>query len=140
MCEYPTPYTQKHYLRAQHNPVHPPPPIYPAAHVPMSKCKKDALSALQRDLKKYLSLEELIDLLEKPAGGFMTEAEKMSVCEQPNRRDKVEQILTVLRRKRDQDFEIFIKLLRASGNEIWAEQLEQKVQQLERKSKGGGWG
>ena len=106
----------------------------------MSKCKKDALIALERNLKKYLSLEELIDLLEEPAGGFMTEAEKMSVHEQPNRKDKVERIITLLRGKGDQDFDIFIKLLRESGNKTWAEQLEEKVQQLEKKSNGGGWG
>ena len=106
----------------------------------MSQCKKDALIALERNLKKYLSLEELIDLLEKPAGGFMTEAEKMSVREQPKRKDKVEHIITLLRGKGDQDFDIFIKVLRESGNEVWAEQLEQKVQKLEKKSKSGGWG
>ena len=108
-------------------------PSRPAVSVPMSKCKKDALIALERDLKKYLSLEELIDLLEKPAGGFMTEAERMSVCDQPNQRKKVGRIITILRKKGDQDFDIFIKLLRESGNEVWAEQLEKK-------SKSGGWG
>ena len=108
-------------------------PSRPAVSVPMSKRKKDALIALEGKLKTNLSLEELIDLLEKPAGGFMTEAEKMSVCEQPKQREKVGRIITILRRKGDQDFDIFIKLLRESGNEVWAEQLE-------RKSKSGGWG
>ena len=115
-------------------------PSHPAAPVPMTKRKKDALIALEGKLKTNLSLEELIDLLEEPAGGFMTEAEKMTVCDHRNQREKVGRIITILRRKGDQDFDIFIKLLRESGNDVWAEQLEQKVQQLEKKSNGGGWG
>ena len=108
------------------------------APAPMSKWNKDALVSLERDLKIYLSIEELPDLLERPAGGFMTEAEKMSVCEQPSRRDKVGRIISLLRGKGDQDFDIFIKLLRESGNEVWAGQLEEKARFFRRESQGGG--
>ena len=105
----------------------------------MSKWKKDALISLERDLKINVNPDELIDLLERPAGGFMTEGEKMSVRDQPNRKDKVERIITLLRGKGDQDFEIFIILLRESGNEVWAGQLEEKAEHIRRVTQTGGW-
>ena len=105
----------------------------------MSKWNKDALISLERDLKVNLSLQELVDFLERPAGGFMTEAEKMSVCEEPKRSDKVGCIISLLRGKGDRDFDIFLKLLRKSGNEVWAEQLEEKAWQFRGEAHGGGW-
>ena len=105
----------------------------------MSKWNKDALISLERDLKVNLSLQELVDFLERPAGGFMTEAEKMSVCEEPKRSDKVGCIISLLRGKGDRDFDIFLNLLRKSGNEVWAEQLEEKAWQFRGEAHGGGW-
>ena len=52
-------------------------PEQAAALAPMSKWNKDALISLERDLKVNLNLDELTDSLERPAGGFMTEVEKM---------------------------------------------------------------
>ena len=69
----------------------------------------------------------------------MTEAEKMSVCEEPKRKDKVGLIITLLRGKGDQHFDIFLKLLRESGNEVWAKQLEKAVERFKRDSQGGAW-
>ena len=106
--------------------------------VPMSKWNKDALISLERDLKINVNPDEMIDLLEVPAGGFMTEGERMSVCEQPNRREKVGRIITLLRGKGDRDFDIFMKLLRKSGNEVWAGQLEEKVWLIKTDPQGGG--
>ena len=114
-------------------------PSRPPAVAPMSKWNKDALICLERDLKVNLSLEELMDLLERPAGGFMTEAEKMSVCEEVKQRDKVGRIISLLRGKGDRDFDSFLKLLRESGNEVWSGQLEEKAGQLRREALGGGW-
>ena len=115
-------------------------PEQAAALAPMSKWNKDALICLERDLKVNLNLDELTDSLERPADGFMTEVEKMSVCEETKRRDKVGRIISLLRGKGDRDFDIFVKLLRESGNEVWAGQLEEKAGQFRREALGGGWG
>ena len=64
----------------------------------------------------------------------------MSVCEETKRRDKVGRIISLLRGKGDRDFDIFVKLLRESGNEVWAGQLEEKAGQFRREALGGGWG
>ena len=104
---------------------------------PMSEWKRDALTTLQLKLKNYLSLVELLDMLDKAAGGFMTRAEKMHVCGQPDRREKVGCIITLLQGKEDQDFDIFIDMLRNSGNKVWAIQLEKKAKDLRRKSRKG---
>lgn len=69
----------------------------------------------------------------------MTEAEKISVCGEPKRKDKVGRIITLLRGKGDRDFDIFLKLLRESGNEVWAGQLEEAVERFKRDTQGGGW-
>ena len=68
----------------------------------------------------------------------MTEGERMSVCEQPNRREKVGRIITLLRGKGDWDLDIFMNLLRKSGNEVWAGQLEEKVWLIKTDPQGGG--
>ena len=103
----------------------------------MSKCNKSALISLERELKNNVNTDELIDMLEEPAGGFMTEREKMSVYEQPNQREKVGRIITLLRGKGDRDFDIFIQLLKDSGNAVWARQLEEKADDF--RNIIGGW-
>ena len=103
-----------------------------AVSVPMSKWNKDALISLERDLKINVNPDELIDLLERPAGGFMTEGERMSVCEEPRRSHKVGRIIAVLRGKGDREFDIFLKLLRNSGNEAWAGRLEEEARRFRR--------
>lgn len=109
-----------------------------AALAPMSKWNKDALICLEKELKINLNLDELTDSLERPVG-FMTEVEKISVCEETKQRDKVGRIIFLLRRKGDRDFDIFVKLLKESGNEVWAGQLEEKAGQFRREALGGGW-
>ena len=44
----------------------------------------------------------------------------------------------LLRGKGDRDFDIFMKLLRKSGNEVWAGQMEEKVWLIKTDPQGGG--
>ena len=45
----------------------------------MDSWKKDALVSLENELKVNLGMTDLVGRLERPAGGFMTEAERMRV-------------------------------------------------------------
>ena len=90
----------------------------------MSKWNQDALVALQRDLKKNLTMTELCDILEKPAGGFMSPAEAHSVTELSGDSNQIGQIIKILRGKDDRDFATFCKMLRRSSYGMWANELE----------------
>ena len=80
--------------------------------------------SLEHEFKLYLSLDELMSLLEQPAGGFMTETERISVEVLPGRLLQAGKIIEILRKKGNKEFDIFLKILRESGNEVWASGLE----------------
>ena len=93
----------------------------------MSKWNEDALVALQRDLKKKLTMTELCDILEKPAGGFMSPAEALKVTELSGDSNQIGEIIKILRGKDDHDFAIFCDMLRKSNYGVWANELELKA-------------
>ena len=111
-----------------------PNPLYPDSYsmspIPMSWWKEDALISLEEDLKLNINLVDLMGHLQQPAGGFMTEDEKMSVCEQPDQREKVGCIINLLRTKSDREFDIFTESLKKTGHKVWAEQLESTAERL----------
>ena len=75
----------------------------------MNDYNSNALIALRGELKiKVVMRPLLIDMLEIPAGGFMTRAEAESVrsAESP-----MEQLITILLGKGDKEFDIFCDML-----------------------------
>ena len=100
---------------------------------PMSPWNDDALTSLHRKLKLHLQMNTgLSDKLEKAAGGFMDHSEAQIVTEQPGRRAQIEQVIEILRGKRDEDFSCFLEMLRATNNSVWAEELRKKAEQFKR--------
>lgn len=97
----------------------------------MDAWKIQALSSLEHKLKLNLSLEGILSRLERPAGGFMTEDERSSVEDMQGKRSQVQKIIEILRRKGNRDFETFQKILRESGNEVWAEKIEESAHQFQ---------
>ena len=97
----------------------------------MDSWKRDALVKQENDLKKHLGLTEVMSPLEKPAGEFMTDVERMSVDEEKGQIAQVGKILKILRSKGNEDFDIFLRTLRKSGNEVWANGLEQSAVQFQ---------
>ena len=93
----------------------------------MDTWKKNALASLECDLKLSLSLAGLLSRLERPAGGFMTEEERRSIEDVQGKGDQVGRIIEILRGKGNKDFEAFQKVLRESGNEVWAEKIDEEV-------------
>ena len=97
----------------------------------MDNWKRDALLRLEQDLRANLNLDDLLCRLEVPASGFMTHAERLSVEEVMRRRDQVSKIVEILRRKSNEEFDTFLRILRESGNELWASRIEESAQQFE---------
>ena len=99
--------------------------------VPMTPWQQDALVSLTYKLKVNIKMIVLGDILEKPAGGFMNEAEALSVKAKIGEAEQVGQVITILRGKGDKEFTTFCKMLRTSGYEMWAQQLELEADKLQ---------
>ena len=56
----------------------------------------------------------------------MTEDERRSVEEAQGKNNQVGKIIEVLRGKGNRDFDAFLNVLRESGNELWAEKLDEE--------------
>lgn len=102
----------------------------------MAKWNRDALVALRRKLKENLTMTELGDMLEKPAGGFMSCAEARSVTDLSGDSKQIGQIIEVLCGKGDRDFATFCEMLRQSNYEVWANNLESTAESF-KKHEGG---
>ena len=95
----------------------------------MSEWNQNALVALQRDLKN-LTMTQLRDRLEKPAGGFMSHAEALRVTELSGDSNQIGQIIKILYGKDDSDFATFCEMLRKSNYGVWANELESEAETL----------
>ena len=62
-------------------------------------------------------------MLEKPAGGFMSRAEALSVMNQTGENGKMAEVVRILRGKGDKEFEIFCEMLQRSNYGVWANRL-----------------
>ena len=105
---------------------------------PMDSWKKHALVSLENELKVNLGMTDLVGRLERPAGGFMTELERKHVEEVQGGCERVGRIIGILRGKGNKEFDTFLKMLKESGNEVWADKIEESAQLFEecQKSKG----
>ena len=91
---------------------------------------QDALAKLESDLRVNLSLVGVVPLLEKTEdgrGGFMTREERMAVEAIPQEDDprRVSKIIDTLRKKDNDAFDRFCKILRQSGNKVWEKRIRE---------------
>ena len=95
---------------------------------PMSDYNSNALIALRGELRtKVVMRPHLNDMLEIPAGGFMTAAEALTVR---NAESPMGQLIKILLGKGDKEFDIFCDMLRKSNHLAWADNLKQKAESL----------
>ena len=81
------------------------------------------LVQFEAEMRTKLSLEGLIPLLERPAGGFMTPDERIAVTNTSTDPEKVSKIISILRKKTDGDYVKFCNILDKSGNQHWTASL-----------------
>ena len=74
------------------------------------------------------------DKLERAAGGFMNKGEATRVRDKrlQGKNRQMEEVITILRGKSDEDFEIFCKILQESNNKTWADELKKEAEQFKR--------
>ena len=90
--------------------------------------KRDALLRHEDDLRTKLNLDGLVNKLDNPAEGFMTVDEKKSVEDVEGLSRKVGRIVEILRLKGNKEFDVFLKLLKETGNRSLASKLRQSAQ------------
>ena len=99
----------------------------------MSPWNRDALVSLRGDLKLRVSMSTgLCDILEEIAGGFMSPCEAQVVREQQGSSEQMGRLIDFLCGKGDKDFSTFLQMLQRTNNEVWAEELERKTEELKR--------
>ena len=104
----------------------------------MSSWNDDSLVSLRESLKlNVLMRTGLINKLEKAAGGFMSRSEAQKVRGLSSDSEQIDEVIEILRGKRDEDFCTFCTILRESNYGNWAAALEREAQQL-RKERGRG--
>ena len=100
----------------------------------MSDFNSDALIGFREQLKNHILVNvTLTDILEVPAGGFMTTAEAQSV--RNNAESQMGRLIEILLGKGDKEFDIFCEMLRRSNYPAWAHALEQKAKALKKGEK-----
>ena len=99
----------------------------------MSPWNRDALVSLQEDLKLNVLMDTgLNNRLEEAAGGFMNRFEAATVRQQSGNIEQMDKVIEILCGKSNKDFSTFLQMLRGSNNEVWAEELERKAEELKR--------
>ena len=107
--------------------------FFSPAH-PMSPWNRGALVSLRENLQlNVLIATGLGNRLDKAAGGFMNKFETATVREQSGNIQQMGKVIDILCGKGDKDFSTFLQMLRGSNNEVWAEELERKAEELKRK-------
>ena len=98
----------------------------------MSEWNKSALVKLQGKLKEHILMTGLRDMLQKPAGGFMSAMEARSVTDLSGEMNQIGEIITILLGKGDREFSIFTDMLRRSNYGAWANELESAAESFKK--------
>ena len=97
---------------------------------PMSKWNVDALVALKGELKLNVKMIALANILETPAGGFMSRTEAQSVRAKTGDDQQMELIIEILLGKGDKEFATFCQMLQKSNYQVWAHELELEAEKF----------
>ena len=87
----------------------------------------EALVWILPDLRTGLSLDGVLPRLERPAGGFMTQNERMQVEFLGSPLERVSEIVGILRKKTNDDFHRFLAILDQSGNKHWSTRIRDEA-------------
>ena len=95
----------------------------------MSKWNVNALVALKRELTLNVKMIVLANILETPAGGFMSRTEAKSVRAKTGD-DQMELVIEILLGKGDKEFATFCQMLQKSNYQVWARELEVEAEKF----------
>ena len=98
---------------------------------PMEEWNRDALVALQGELKKNVIVNNgLNNKLQKATGGFMNEEEAQVVESKPSNAEQMGELIRILLGKGNEDFSTFCRMLRQSNYSVWSDQLERRAREF----------
>ena len=97
---------------------------------PMSKWNVDALVALKGKLKLNVKMIALANILETPAGGFMSRTEAQSVRAKTGDDQQMELVIEILLGKSNKEFATFCQMLQKSNYQVWARELEVEAEKF----------
>ena len=95
----------------------PTPPTYA-----MDEHKKKALR--QYHLKTGIIVSHFLPVLHIHAGGFLTDVEIASIADKSGNLEQVDELIKVLLRKENKDFDYFCDVLERNGCEGWSRKLK----------------
>ena len=112
-------------------------PLFHLHAVPMREWNRGALTCLKGDLKLYVKVKEsgMLDMLEIPTPlGFLNRAEMQTVAAMGNNMEQMDKVIELLLGKEDKCFSNFCDILTKSNNDVWANCLRKRAQELQRSS------
>ena len=96
---------------------------------PISQWNIKALDSLKGTLKLRLSMSAgLRDKLPIAAGGFMSELEVQQVTNLRSDNEQIEEVIGILKKKTDEDFQTFLGMLQLTNQAVWASELEREAE------------
>lgn len=103
----------------------------------MSPWNAEALVFLQEKLMCHILMTTgLNSMLQKAAGGFMTQSEAQTVTCLQGDREQVRRVITILQGKGDEQFNTFCKMLRATNYGGWADKLTREAESRQKAMEG----
>ena len=93
----------------------------------MDDVYSSALISMETRLRDCLSMVGVVSRLERPAGGFLSWDERRLVESIPFEPDRISKLVELLRKKSNDDFHRFCRILNETGNEHLSRELKQKA-------------
>ncbi|MCY4472016.1 MAG: hypothetical protein OXC07_04245 [Kistimonas sp.] len=116
----------------------PPPSSQTPPKRSLSAARRDALTALQENLKSFVNVNKLLGILDEflqeqdPGDPILLNGEEVdSIKTESGRAEQMQQLLTILHGKGDKEFYQFVRLLEKAGYAVWPHELRLRAQKIE---------
>ena len=101
----------------------------------MDESRKKALRKYHNDLRTGITVTHFLPSLHVYAGGFLTDVESDSIKQNRGNVEQVDELIEVLVKKENKDFDYFCVVLEKAGCQMWSNRLKEaaglgKQQQL----------
>ena len=90
----------------------------------MDERKKKALRQYHLELRTGITVSHFLPVLHIHAGGFLTDVESASIADKSDNLEQVDELINVLLRKENKDFDYFCDVLERNGCEVWSRKLK----------------
>ena len=85
---------------------------------------KKALRQYHLELRTGIIVSHFLPVLHIHAGGFLTDVEIASIADKSGNLEQVDELIKVLLRKENKDFDYFCDVLERNGCQVWSHKLK----------------